>query len=74
MTMDTETIVVAPAAAGTEEHHSYVDWAAVIGGIVLASALSLLMLTFGAAVGLSFVTFRSFAGTARTNWIAWKPG
>ena len=39
MTMDTETIVVAPAATNAQEHHSYVDWPAVIGGIVLASAI-----------------------------------
>jgi hypothetical protein len=39
MTMDTETIIVAPSAGGEQEHHSYVDWAAIIGGIAMASAI-----------------------------------
>lgn len=44
------------------EHHSYVDWPAIIAGIVLASAISLVLLTFGSAVGLSLADFRNFDG------------
>jgi hypothetical protein len=78
MTMDTGTIVVAPAAAGTEEHHSYVDWPAVIGGIVVASAISLLLLAFGSAVGLSFADFDAspdvnpiWIAIAAASWLLW---
>jgi hypothetical protein len=78
MAMDTGTIVVAPAATGTEEHHSYVDWAAVIGGILLASAISLLLLAFGSAVGLSFADFDAaddvnpiWIAIAAASWLLW---
>lgn len=48
-------------AAGEEIHAhfrstAYVDWAAVIGGTVIAMAVSFVLLTFGAAVGLSAVS------------------
>jgi len=79
--MATETDVIiatAPSAAGIQEHHSYLDWPAIIGGIVLASAISLLLLTFGSAVGLSFVNFRTFTGVssvwvaiAAASWLLW---
>jgi hypothetical protein len=79
MTTDTGIILTSGAtAAGTQEHHSYVDWAAVIAGIVLASAISLVLLTFGSALGLSFTNFRSFTGTApvwaaiaAASWLLW---
>ena len=79
MTTDTDVIIAtAPAAGAEQEHHSYVDWAAIIGGIVLASALSLLMLTFGSAVGLSFANFHTFTGVsgvwvaiAAASWLLW---
>jgi hypothetical protein len=68
--MDTETIVVAPATTGTEEHHSYVDWPAVIAGIVLASAIALVLLTFGSAIGLSFADFQAGPDDANPVWVA----
>lgn len=79
MTTDTNVIIAAaPSAAGTQEHHSYLDWAAIIGGIVLASAISVLLLAFGSAVGLSFVNFRAPAGVsaiwiaiAAASWLLW---
>jgi hypothetical protein len=78
MAMDTETIVVAPAMTGTQEHHSYVDWPAVIGGIALASAISLLLLAFGSAVGLSFANFDAadnvnpiWIAIAAASWLLW---
>jgi len=71
-------IAAAPVAGGIREHHSYIDWPAVIGGIVLASAISLLLLTFGSAVGLSFANFHSFTGVspvwvgiAAASWLLW---
>jgi hypothetical protein len=41
------------AAIETERGTSLVDWGAVIAGALLASALSFVLLTFGAAIGLS---------------------
>ena len=70
--MATETDVIiaaAPSAGVSQEHHSYLDWPAITGGIVLASAISLLLLTFGSAVGLSFVNFRTFSGVSSV-WVA----
>ena len=79
MSMDSDLAVVsASGASGIQEHHSYLDWAAVIGGIVLASAISLLLLTFGSAIGLSFANFRTFNGVApiwvaiaAASWLLW---
>lgn len=79
MTIEHDVVIAAaPAAGGIREHHSYIDWPAVIGGIVLASAISLLLLTFGSAVGLSFTNFHSFAGVspiwvgiAAASWLLW---
>lgn len=79
MALDNDVIIAATTpASGIQEHHSYVDWAAVIGGIVLASAISLLLLTFGSAVGLSFANFRTFSGVsavwvaiAAASWLLW---
>ncbi len=78
MTMDTETIVVAPAATNAQEHHSYLDWPAVFGGIVLASAISLVLLAFGSAIGLSFADFDAaedvnpiWIAIAAASWLLW---
>lgn len=46
----------AAAPAVTGETRSYIDWAAVIAGTVLSSAISLVLLTFGTAIGLSMVS------------------
>lgn len=62
------TIVADPVSA-TQEHHSYVDWAAIIAGIALASAISIILLAFGSAIGLSLVNFRTFEGVAPV-WVA----
>ena len=79
MAMDTETVIVAaPTAANGQEHHSYIDWAAVIAGIVLASAISLLLLAFGSAIGLSFADFNAkpdvspvWVAIAAASWLLW---
>lgn len=78
MALDTETIVVAAPANGEQEHHSYVDWAAIIGGIVLASAISVLLLAFGSAIGLSFANFDAaddvnpiWIAIAAASWLLW---
>ena len=57
---------------------SYVDWSAIIAGIVLASGISLVLLTFGSAIGLSFADFRGregasmiWIGIAAASWLLW---
>jgi hypothetical protein len=70
------TVVTAPAAAA--DHHSYVDWPAIIAGVVLASAISILMLAFGSAVGLNFTNFDArpdvnpiWVAIAAASWLLW---
>lgn len=66
---------VRPAIGETK---SYIDWAAVVAGTVLSSAISLVLLTFGAAIGLSMVS--PFAGEGTSGpmfaialglWVLW---
>jgi hypothetical protein len=68
-------VVVTPEPG---EKASYVDWPAIIAGIVLASAISLVLLTFGSALGLSFVNFRAsenvlplWVAIAAASWLLW---
>jgi hypothetical protein len=63
MTLQTSTAV----AAGTTEFH-YVDWGAIIAGAVLASAISILMFTFGTAIGLSIVSPWEGEGVSTTAY------
>ena len=62
----------------SQETGSYLDWGSVIGGIVLASAISIVMLAFGSAIGLSFssasVSAKGFAigaGIGAALWFIW---
>lgn len=79
MTLDAPAgIAVVPAAPATADHSSYVDWPAIIGGIVLASAISLIMLAFGSAIGLSFTNFNAspdvspvWIAIAAASWLLW---
>jgi len=71
-------IAVVDAAANTDEHASYVDWPAIIAGVALASAISLVLISFGSAVGLNFLDFGYnsganpiFVGIAAATWILW---
>lgn len=65
----TDVIVTTEQAAATDERGSYIDWPAIIAGVVLASAISLVLIAFGAAVGLSFTSFHA-ASTASAVWVA----
>ena len=72
-----DVIVSAPAAVGTEEH-SYVDWPAIIAGTVVASAISLVLLTFGSAIGLSLTSAYEGSGISAAGfgiaaalWLIW---
>lgn len=77
MAVSSELDVVA-VPAENEAASSYVDWPAIIGGIVLASAISVLLLAFGSAVGLTFVDFDArdgaspiFIAIAAATWLLW---
>ena len=55
---------------------SYVDWSAIIAGIVFASAISIVMLAFGSAIGLTFASVSSkgtaiAAGIGAALWFLW---
>lgn len=68
-------VVVTPPAAETG---SYVDWPAIIAGIVVASGISLVLLAFGSAIGLSMTDFRAgedvspiWIAIAAAIWLLW---
>jgi hypothetical protein len=69
-------VVTAPAVES--EHHSYVDWPAILAGVVMATAISILLLAFGSAVGLNFTNFDASPDTnpiwvaiAAASWLLW---
>lgn len=59
----------AVAVSDGDEHHSYVDWPAIFAGVALASAISLVLLAFGAAIGLSVTDLRPNEGMS-SLWVA----
>lgn len=78
MSIPSEVDVVYAAGAAEEAPGSYVDWPAIIAGIIIASAISLVLLTFGSAMGLSLVNFRAGADVpaiwiaiAAASWLLW---
>ena len=78
MTVPSAVDVVVTPAAATNDDRSYVDWPAIIGGIVLASGISLVLLTFGSAIGLSFTDFNAaddvdplWIAIAAASWLLW---
>lgn len=78
MTIPSEVDVVVAPAPAVADNSSYVDWPAIIAGIVIASAISLVLLSFGSAIGLSFVNFHAgpdvpavWIGIAAATWLLW---
>lgn len=72
-----DVIVAAPSAVGLEER-SYVDWPAIIAGAVVASSISLVLLTFGSAIGLSLTSAYEGSGISAAGfaiaaalWLVW---
>jgi hypothetical protein len=69
----------APRVAATEvDDRSYIDWPAVIAGTVIAAAISLILLTFGTAIGLSMTSPYAGEGVSRNLfaiilgiWVVW---
>src|SRR5258708_5172093 len=77
MTSAADTVIVTDPATPVEQH-SYVEWSAIFAGIALASAIALIMLTFGSAIGLSFANFRGgtnvspiWIAVAAASWLLW---
>ena len=81
MTIDAPAgVAVVETAATNRDQSSYVDWPAIIAGIVLACAISLVLISFGSAVGLNFLDFGynqsataspTFVGIAAASWFLW---
>jgi hypothetical protein len=79
MTIDAPAgVAVIESSTAGREQSSYVDWPAIIAGIVLASAISVVFITFGSAVGLNFLDFGYgdgpnpiFVGIAAATWFLW---
>ena len=79
MTIDAPAgVVVTHSTATGRDQSSYVDWPAIIAGIILASAISVVLISFGSAVGLNFLDFGYgdapnpiFAGIAAATWFLW---
>ena len=64
-------VVATPARAGT----SYVEWGAVFAGALTASAISFVLLTAGAAIGLSLISpyaGESYSKTAASVAVFWS--
>lgn len=62
----------------TDEANSYMDWPAIFAGAALAAALSLVLLTFGAALGLSLTSAHQgqsaplfWIGVLGGLWLLW---
>jgi hypothetical protein len=53
--IEEETAIVATRDADMDAG-SYLDWPAVFAGAVVASAISLVLVTFGSAIGLSLTS------------------
>jgi hypothetical protein len=80
MSMDTPAgiAVVETTTTSAPAETSYVDWPAIFAGIVFASAISLVLISFGSAVGLNFVDFNAREGAApiligigAASWFLW---
>jgi hypothetical protein len=48
-------IAVVQTPSSGRDASSYVDWPAIFAGIVFASAISLVLISFGSSIGLNFV-------------------
>jgi hypothetical protein len=71
--MSTQTEIVTPKATQPTNDLHYVDWAGVIGGLLVASALTMILMAFGAALGLSMTSAEPREGVSAT-WLAIASG
>jgi hypothetical protein len=75
--IEEETAIVASRDADADAR-SYLDWPAVFAGAVIASAISLVLITFGSAIGLSLVSPFAKTGMSAVGlgialglWLVW---
>ena len=67
----------ATAAAASGSERPYVDWPAIFAGAVVATAISILLMTFGSAIGLSLTPLMDGDGAAIAVvlavglWVLW---
>ena len=74
MTYEPQTAI--PVSSMGADKSYYLDWGAVVAGIVFASAISIVLLSFGSGIGLAFVSFstKSYAigaGIGAALWFVW---
>lgn len=69
---------ITPTEPATQETSSYVDWPAILAGGIVAAAISLVLLTFGSAIGLSMTNPFGREGVslfwiaiAMALWVIW---
>lgn len=79
MTIDAPAgVAIIEQPAANRDQSSYVDWPAIFAGIVLATAISLVLISFGSAIGLNLVDLNDrgsvspiFIGIAAATWFLW---
>lgn len=71
-------VAVIETSTADRDQSSYVDWPAIIAGVVLATAISVVLISFGSAVGLNFVDFGYgtgvnpiVVGIVAASWFLW---
>ncbi|MGV8831443.1 MAG: hypothetical protein ACOH2N_05660 [Devosia sp.] len=71
-------VAVIETSTADRDQSSYVDWPAIIAGIVLTTAISVVLISFGSAVGLNFVDFGYgtgvnpiVVGIVAASWFLW---
>ena len=72
-----QTVTVSEITASGKRHDSYMDWPAIFAGLVFASAISIVLLTFGSAIGFSYSgkasgeAFSLAAVVAAVSYVLW---
>ncbi|MEO6609848.1 MAG: hypothetical protein ABIN69_15410 [Aestuariivirga sp.] len=74
--MTYETQATSPNVLPVEAKTVYLDWGAIIAGIIFASAMSIVLLAFGSGLGLAFasISTKSYAlgaGIGAALWFIW---
>ncbi len=76
MTYNPQTQTTTPVISAGTDKLDYLDWGAVVAGIIFASAISIVLLSFGSGLGLAFASFSSKtyaigAGIGVGLWFIW---
>src|SRR3954471_15184201 len=78
MAIDTPAgVTFVSGSALNSKEKTYVDWPAIIAGILLASAISIVFISFGSAIGLNFIDFDGegaspiWIAIAAASWFLW---